>query len=42
MNSVLVQKLALQKIVDLAANDQEINKKTIEAIKIELKFSVFN
>ena len=39
---MLVQKLALHKIVHIAANDSEINKKTLEAIKIELKFSVFN
>ena len=36
VNHVLVQKLALHKIVHLAANSQEINKKALESIKFEL------
>ena len=37
VNSVLVQKLALHKLVDLAANSSDINKKALESIKLELK-----
>ena len=37
VNHVLVQKLALHKIVHLAANSSEISKKALESIKLELK-----